>query len=146
MGYFADKEADSTALNGALPVYLGEYDSTIYPTLPLVVAIGHNAIRETISKQVTHNGITLIHPRAVVSNNSSIGIGSVILANAVIQPLSMIGRFVIINAGAIIDHEAIVEDFVHIRPAAYIAGAARISSGVTVPPFTYVERYTHFDG
>lgn len=53
VGYFAEKEAEPTMLHEALPVYLGAYDPAIYPNLPVVVAIGNNAILESLSKQVT---------------------------------------------------------------------------------------------
>lgn len=146
VGYFADKAVDTKGSYNASLAYLGDYDSAIYPELPVVIAIGNNEIREAISNQLTHTQITLIHPSAVVASSAHVGLGSVVLAAAVIQPFAQIGQQVIVNAGAIIDHEAVIEDFAHIRPAAYVGGASQIAKGVTVPPLAVIERLTRFNG
>lgn len=99
-----------------------EYDGVI-------VGIGNNSIRLTKQQQLTaiHAPlVSLIHPTAVVSDLSSIGVGSVVLANAVINPFSKVGKACIINTAATVDHDCLLSDGVHISPGAHLAGGVII--------------------
>jgi len=96
-----------------------------------IVAIGNNDTRldkalMLQSKQA--NLLTLIHPSAVVSSYSQVGVGSVVMAGAVINPFASIGLANIINTGATIDHDCILGAGVHISPGANLAGAVSIGN------------------
>lgn len=81
---------------------------------------------------------TVIHPRAFVATNASVGCGSVILAGAIVNPAASIGENVIVNTSASVDHECLIEDGAHIGPGAHLGGrvfvgrAAWIGIGATV--------------
>ncbi|MCE5324500.1 acetyltransferase [bacterium] len=70
---------------------------------------------------------TLIHPSAIIAQETHIGAGAVICAGAVIGPSCNIGESVIINTSASVDHECTVGDCTHICPGVHIAG--RVSVG-----------------
>lgn len=94
-----------------------------------VIAIGNNALRETIFNLIVGLGFnvpSIIHPKAVVSNYASIGTGCVIMANAVIGTESILGNGVILNTGAIVDHHAVVEDFGHLGVNTCMAGGSKL--------------------
>jgi len=93
-----------------------------------VVAIGDPRVRERISKTMTGaQWYTAIHPSASISAiRTSIGAGSVIMANAVVNPCTQIGNHCIINSSATVEHENIIEDYVHISVGAKLAGAVKV--------------------
>ncbi len=99
--------------------------------------IGTGSVKDTLIRKSLYDkskaaGLSvppLIHPRAVVSENSKIAAGAQIMANAVVQTDSMIGENTIINTGAIIEHDCCIGTNVHICPAAVISGVCRIDEG-----------------
>jgi acetyltransferase EpsM len=70
--------------------------------------------------------ITLIHPDAVISEDVTIGEGTVVSAGVLIDPDCRIGRYTIINNGAIISHGSTIGDGTHICPGVRIAGNVHI--------------------
>lgn len=71
-----------------------------------VVAIGNNALRESIFKLIEDLGLMLpsiFHPKAFVSPRAVIGKGCMVMANAVIGTEAKLGDGVIVNSGAIVD-------------------------------------------
>lgn len=113
-----------------------------------VVAIGYNALRESVYKLVEELGLvmpSIVHPNAFVSPRAILGNGCVVMANAVIGTEARLGDGVIINAGAIVDHHAVVDDFGHLGVNASMAGGAHLGRsawaqagvalgyGVTIP-------------
>lgn len=96
-----------------------------------IVAIGNNEIRldkTAMLQSKQANLVTLIHPLAVVSSYSQVGVGSVVMAGAVINPFASIGLANIVNTGATIDHDCILGAGVHISPGANLAGAVSIGN------------------
>lgn len=94
-----------------------------------IVAIGNNDTRLRLTKELVEIGYevpTLIHPSAIVSPFSRIGVGSVVLPQAVIHTSAQIGSAVIINSGAIIEHDCQIDDGVHLSPRATLGGGVKI--------------------
>lgn len=93
-----------------------------------VIAIGNSGARERISSSMNSvKWYTAVHPSASVSAIcTSIGDGSVIMANSVINPYAQIGCHCIINSNATVEHDNRIEDFVHISVGAELAGTVRI--------------------
>ena len=95
-----------------------------------IVAIGNNAFRAKVNKKLEDanaNIVSIIHPSAVVSPNTSIGKGVVICANAAINVGTQIGDGCIINTGATIDHDCKIDSYVHVSPGVNIAGGVNIN-------------------
>ncbi len=110
------------------PVLGGDTDYGQFMDCCFVIAIGNPQTRERLSK--TMMGVqwyTAIHPSAAISAlHTSIGVGSVIMANAVVNPCAQIGNHCIINSNATVEHENIIEDYVHISVGAKLAGAVKV--------------------
>lgn len=110
------------------PILGGDTDYAKYKDCYFVVAIGNPNVRERISNSMA--GIkwyTAIHPSSTISAiNTSIGEGTVVMANAVINPFAQIGNHCIINTNATIEHDNVIEDFSHISVGTKLAGTVKI--------------------
>ncbi|HLA56742.1 MAG TPA: acetyltransferase [Flavobacterium sp.] len=95
----------------------------------LIISIGNNNIRKKLSTKISVNHITAIHPRAIISQGTQIGNGTVIMGGVIINPDSVIGEHCIINTGAIIEHDCKIADFVHISPGVSLAGNVSVGEG-----------------
>lgn len=104
-----------------------------------IIAIGNNGIRKKIAQNYEKiKYITLIHPKAVIAENVSINIGTVLMAGSIVNPYTKIGKHCIINTGSIIEHDNTIEDYVHVSPGAtlcggvIVGGEAWIGAGSTI--------------
>lgn len=107
-----------------------EYPHNPYPWL---IAIGDIAIRKKLASLLTNNNASsepfftnAIHSSAIVSERSSIGDGTVVLAGVVIQTNARLGNHVIVNTRSIIEHDCVVGDFSHIAPGVTLCGNVRV--------------------
>ena len=99
--------------------------------LSFAIAIGDNAIRESIYRKLVLSSPNLhfpalVHSSAVVSFFTEIGDGTVIMPKAVIGPKSKVGKFCLINTQASIDHDCLMLDFSSLAPAAVTGGMVKI--------------------
>ncbi|MEW6735526.1 MAG: acetyltransferase [Acidobacteriota bacterium] len=95
----------------------------------VALGIGENRLRQKIAERCLSWGIELItavHPSAVLSRSSRVGIGTTIMAGAVLNPDSLVGCGVIVNTGAVVEHDTLVGDYAHISPNATMGGGARL--------------------
>lgn len=101
----------------------------------VIVGIGNNQVRHDKQRQLASAGapiVSLIHPHAVISRHSSVGVGSVVMAGVVVNIDSRVGIGAILNTGCSVDHDNLLGDFVHLSPGARLAG------GVTVGDLSWV--------
>ena len=107
---------------------LGKIDSNIIKKADeYIIGIGDDRIRKKIYEQFYNlPWATLVHPRSIVSKNTKINEGSVILAGAIIQAGVSIGKHCIINTNSNIDHESIINSFSSICPGVTICGNVNI--------------------
>ena len=109
----------------------------VYHEVPLndslIISIGSNSIRKMISEKLnSFNFATAIHPSAIISSNSALGVGSVVMQGAIIQSSATVGRHCIINTAASVDHDCFVDDYVHISPHATLCGNVFVGEGSQV--------------
>lgn len=132
--FFDDAYTDQTSmLTGNWPVVgtLSDLLSGVSGYTGVIVAIGDNQVRKSISQSLLAAGanlVTLVHPLAIVSRYAEIGAGSVVVAGAVINAYAVIGSGAIINTGSSIDHDCHLDDYVHISPGVHLAGGVKIRS------------------
>jgi len=96
---------------------------------------GSETIRQRIFNAACDAGLqpaVLIHPRAIVAPDVTIGAGTVVMAGAVVNIGSTIGENCIINTGAVLDHDAHIHDHVHIAPGCVLSGHVTVQSGTIV--------------
>lgn len=76
--------------------------------------------------------LTVVHPRAFVAEDTSLGDGCQILAMSAVCAGTKLGEAVIVNTKASVDHDCIIGNGAHIAPGATIAGE------VTVGEFAFI--------
>ena len=110
----------------------GFYKFDFCPNEKLIIAIGNNVIRKSLSEKIGHACGIAIHPSALVDESVQIGEGTCVMQNAVIQIDSKIGKHVIINTSVSVDHDGIIEDFVHLAPGVTLAGNVHIGENTLI--------------
>ena len=86
---------------------------------------GGSALRAKIYKNAQKAGllpISVIHPKAILSERVEIGHGCAVMAGAVINTGSKLGENCIINTRASLDHDTHIGDHVHIAPGSVLSG------------------------
>ena len=102
-----------------------------------VVAIGggRGRDRQFIAEMLLGYGFkarSVIHPSAIISPTSKLGLGAQILAGSVISTDALIGDHVIINTGANIDHDCCLASGCHVAPNAALAGEINLEENVFI--------------
>ncbi|GAQ14825.1 2,3,4,5-tetrahydropyridine-2,6-dicarboxylate N-acetyltransferase [Myroides odoratimimus] len=93
------------------------------------LGLGDNKLRVKVGDYIlskNKNLITVIHPKSIVSQYSTIGVGSFINVGAIINAFAKIGEMCIINSAAVVEHECVLAKGVHIAPGTVLAGNVSI--------------------
>lgn len=96
-----------------------------------IAAVGNNNVREQWCAAIKQAGIELvsiIHPRACVSNSVALGAGTAVMALAMVGVDAQVGQAAIINANATLDHDAKLGDFAHLGVGVQIAGGVHVGA------------------
>jgi sugar O-acyltransferase (sialic acid O-acetyltransferase NeuD family) len=114
-----------------IPKY-AKYDASIEVNAKAIISIGNNETRQRVEKLINHSFANFIHDTAVVSTNSRIGLGCMIMSGALVQVDTQIGDHVILNTRASIDHDCKIGSFVHIAPGAVLCGRVTVGEGAFI--------------
>lgn len=97
-----------------------------------IIGIGNNAVRKRIAEKYDVNWVTIVHPSAQIASHVTIGLGTVVMANAVANPCTTIGKHCIINTSAVVEHDNSIEDYVHISPGVKLSGNVAIGKNTWI--------------
>jgi acetyltransferase EpsM len=134
-GFVENQERERCGqLIGGLPVLWVDQIAGMAATHQGICALGSTHRREFIENAVGQGlkFITLIHPTARVSSQSTAAEGTIVCPGAQVSSHTTIGRHVLVNRGALIGHDVQVGDYVTIGPGANIAGFCRIGAGTYI--------------
>jgi len=96
-----------------------------------IAAIGNNGLRSRFVQAIDAAGlplVSIIHPRAYVSDSALLGEGVAIMACAMVGTDARLGKATIVNASATVDHDAALGDFAHLGVGVQLAGGVRIGA------------------
>ena len=138
---FADDDPDKAS--GSVEGYplLGpvEKASQDHPGAAVYIAIGDNAVRESIYRRLRgHDFPVIIDPSADVAPTAEMRHGVFVGPQAVVSVGAELGKFVIVCSRAGVGHDTKMGDFAMLRPAATLLGhrkvgaRAYIAAGVVV--------------
>lgn len=138
VGFLDNRHSDGEFIN--LPILGKDTDYEQFMQYQFVIAIGNAIARERIATTMKSvQWYTAIHPNAVISTiNTSIGEGTVVMANAVINPSAQIGKHCIINTSSLVEHDNTISDYVHIAVGAKLAGTVTVGKRTWVGAGTTV--------
>jgi len=135
---FVDDNKAGSDLIG-IPIIKQEECESKFADGNYVIAIGDNAVRERVYKELSKRlpkvkFPSMVHPSAVVSFKTTISEGTVVMPNVTVGPNSNVGMFCILNTNSSIDHDCSMADFSSIAPGVTIGGKVEIgmSSAISI--------------
>jgi sugar O-acyltransferase (sialic acid O-acetyltransferase NeuD family) len=132
LGYLDDDPARHGLVIDGIPVLGGRDLVEQLPGASFVVCTGRPGDYVSRLRIVHELGLppdryaTIVHPSASVSRSSSIGAGSVLLAQVTLTAAVTVGAHVAIMPHVTLTHDAVVEDFVTIASGVNLGGGARV--------------------
>lgn len=112
----------------------------------VVVAFGNCRGRIDVAQQVLSYGFSLpklVHPSAVVSPDSCIGQGAILMPGTIVNAGTRVGSNIILNTAASVDHECSIGDGVHIGPGARLSGLVTVGSATWIGIGTTIRESVH---
>lgn len=101
----------------------------------VIPAVGHNGERAALIAWLFENDheiISVIHPKAIVGDNVSVGPGTFMAAGAIVNADTVLENGAIINTLGSVDHDC------HVGRSSHIGPGARLCGGVTVGSETLI--------
>lgn len=156
LGYLDDNPARHGQLIDGTVVIGGREQIDLLPQASFVVCTGRPDDYGSRMRIVRDLGLpperyaTLVHPSAAVSSSSSVGPGSVLLAQVTLTAAVTVGAHVAVMPHVTLTHDDVIDDFatiasgvclgggVRIRTAAYIGAGALLREKLTVGTFSLV--------
>ena len=84
---------------------------------------------------------TIISPRAYVSKNATLGVGTIVMHDALINTGAIIGNNCILNTKSLVEHDAIVGEHCHISTSSVVNGGAIIREQTFIGSNTIIKEY-----
>lgn len=124
-----DKPVDKPVFIG-IPYYASDDDVLAFGTDEVLLANGIGSlpdqnIRSRVHQQFKQAGyqfVTVVSPRAIVSDYCMLAEGVQVMPGAIVNADSVIGESTIINSGAIIEHDCNIGSHNHIAPGVALSG------------------------
>ncbi|GGE91784.1 NeuD/PglB/VioB family sugar acetyltransferase [Mycetocola zhadangensis] len=137
-GILDDGWADMSDEFDGVPV-LGPTERALdYVDTKLLVCVGSGVARERIVARLTELGVgpagytTVVDPTVRNPSRSSIGHGSIVLANVAVTASVAIGNHVVIMPNVTLTHDDVLEDFVTVAAGAVFGGGVHIGRGAYI--------------
>ncbi|MBF7729328.1 acetyltransferase [Pseudomonas sp. N040] len=134
IGLFDDNpELWGSTLLGCHPV-LGVIDAwPQHAPEAVVIGVGDNTLRKMLFERLKAANakiLSVVHPKATLGQDVSLGEGTVIFAHAVVNCGSVVGANVILNTSSTVDHDCRIGAHAHLAGGVTVAGGVRIGEGV----------------
>lgn len=128
IGFIDDFNKDQTM--GGIEIIPNILKETV--DLKFIIGVGESYYRRQILKKLNIPLCNIIHPNAIISHNTKLGVGNFISAGVILNNSVKIGNNNIINTSSIIEHNVTIGDFCNINPNVTICGSSQISDNVSI--------------
>lgn len=135
---FLDDKAD--ALSGYCnypPIISSVEEYEVREDDVFICALGDVRYKKLYAEKILAKGgkfISLIHPDAHVSMNTSIGCGCIIEKNAVLSCDASLGDFVTVMPSAVLGHDISIGSWSHVGSFSFMGGFSKLGESVTLHP------------
>lgn len=123
--------AGSTDVRSIFDIPVLKSEADLPHDAEFIVGIGHTEYRRKAA-ELRRRFVSVVHPRAVIARDVSLGAGTFVGAGAVINVGARIGDHCIVNTNAAIEHDCTLEDYVNIAPRVAVGGRVFIGEGAVV--------------
>jgi sugar O-acyltransferase (sialic acid O-acetyltransferase NeuD family) len=138
LGFIDDDPARAGTVIDGTPVIGGREELKRLPGARVVVCTGRPDNYVSRPRIVSQLGLpaeryaTIVHPAASLSSSSSVGPGSVLLANAVLTAAVRVGAHVAVMPHVTLTHDDVIEDFATLASRSVLGGGARVGRGAYI--------------
>ncbi|KQT58713.1 MULTISPECIES: acetyltransferase [unclassified Aureimonas] len=133
VAFIVDPGIEAPAVVDGLPILRGFSEARQDPSAEVAIGLGSPAARRKVARRLDEAGLkgaTLIHPRALIGQNVSLGPGTLVCANAVMTTDIRLGAHVHVNIAATVSHDSQLDDFATLAPGVHLAGNVVLEEGV----------------
>jgi sugar O-acyltransferase (sialic acid O-acetyltransferase NeuD family) len=105
------------------------------PGETFLVAIARPEVRRRMVDVLLARGLgaaTVVHPRAIVGPETTLGVGVLVLGGAHVSSSISIGDHVQVHYNATVGHDAVLDELVTVYPGANVSGSVHLEPEVTV--------------
>lgn len=132
-GGFLDSRSSALAgFVGYPPILSSVEDYNLSKDDVFLSAIGDPVQRRHYVEAISSRGgrfISIIHPRAYIGRNVSIGQGCIIAPSVAVTCDVTLGNHVIINVQSSVSHDCTLGDYVTVSPGCHLAGGCQLDEG-----------------
>ncbi|MFC4588899.1 acetyltransferase [Sphaerisporangium corydalis] len=138
LGHLDDDPAKQGTVVDGVPVLGGSGEAAAREDAKIVVCTGSPRDYASRARVVARLGLpveryaTLVHPAAAVSRTSSIGPGSVVLAQVVLTAAVTVGAHVSVMPHVTLTHDDVIGDFATLAAGARLAGGVHVERGAYI--------------
>jgi sugar O-acyltransferase (sialic acid O-acetyltransferase NeuD family) len=135
-GFIDDGSPDEGLLAGHHVPLLGDVDALASLGLRYAMGIGDSAPRRSACERLAELAVNpippLVHPSAVVGENVTLGLGSIVCGGVQVTCDVHIGKYAILNLNSTIGHDVRMGDYCTVNPGASVSGHVTLGEGVTL--------------
>jgi acetyltransferase EpsM len=134
LGFYDDARSSLSSKVRGFPVLgdIGMLKSMLsVESVHVIVAITDNVARLRVSNSLRGLGgkfSTAVHPTAYLSEEASVGDGSVVAASAVVHPDAAVGSHCYLGPGSVVERDAVVGAGVWLAAGAVVGEGARVGA------------------
>lgn len=104
--------------------------------LQFIVANENQLLKKDQIRKIEDKGFydfyIAVHPRAVVGNNVTVGVGTVVHSGAIVNIGTELGEHVVVGAGSLVEIGTVIEDHVMIKPKVIIGEDVHVGANSLV--------------
>jgi sugar O-acyltransferase (sialic acid O-acetyltransferase NeuD family) len=136
-GFLDDKADALDGFNNYPEIISSVEDYEVQEDDVFICALGDTVQKKKYISMIIGKGgrfINIIHPTAIVSTNTKLGVGTIICPFTYVSNDIKMGNFVTIQTHAAVGHDTTIGDYAQINALTFFGGYSRIEEGVTVNP------------